>query len=178
MLRDAEHGVEIAAFYLRANRKSTDDEVARLMGRDLPDGETTKGLTRTEMSEIWSGRKIRISHLDWGRRLAQLSPLDVTGEIINFLNGRVVAWNPPCFTATGLLEGPGVLVRPLGYRFTPSIEKLQNWLRREPLSRRPLMSLGAALSLAMRFETCTRTWKRYIPQEMYWLHHRKWYYLR
>ena len=53
-------------------------------------------------------------------------------------------WNPSGFTATGFVEGTGILAHPAEYRFTSVVTQLAQWLEWAPVAVKPRIFLGSA----------------------------------
>ena len=70
--------------------------------------------------------------------------MELTEDVIEFLNGRVAEWDTSSFTATGFLEGLGLQVHPLEYRFSDVVKRLGRWLGWGPTAKEPYILMGTA----------------------------------
>ena len=93
---------------------------------------------------MWKDFKTFIPKLDWNRARKLEEPLELAEEILDFLRGKVTEWNPASFTATGFLEGLGIRVHPMEYRFAAVVSQLSRWLEWAPIAVKPLIFLGSA----------------------------------
>ena len=103
-----------------------------------------KGLKRIGLPSVWGAFRNFIPHLDWEGWSQHAEPTELTDAIITFLRGEVTEWNPSRFAVTGFLEGLGIPVRPMEYRFTSVVTQLARWLEWAPAAVKPLIFLRVA----------------------------------
>ena len=68
--------------------------------------------------------------------------MGLTEDIITFPIGRLAERNPSSFTVAGVLEGLGIRVPPLDFRFAQVVSQLKGWSTFGLSAQRPLFSMG------------------------------------
>ena len=70
--------------------------------------------------------------------------MELTWNIISFLQWEVAGRNAPAYTAAGLLEGLVVETSPVDFRFGQVTTQLQRWAICGAATKRPLVFAGTA----------------------------------